>query len=73
MVRMATCTIALTEDELDLVLDGLWELVHHRGTVLGKDTARITALRKRLVKLDLTAKGWGPAENALADLLPEST
>lgn len=73
MVTRSTVTIALAEDELDLVLDGLWELAHHRGTVLGKDTARITSLRKRLVKLDLTAKGWGPAENALANLPPEST
>lgn len=73
MVSRSTCTVALTEEELDLVLDGLWELAHHRGTVLGKDTARITTLRKRLVKLDLVAKGWGPAERDLADLLPEST
>jgi len=71
--RRAVYKLELTEYQLDIIIDALWEYQHVQGTVLGKRTVEIQALRKRLVlestdQIYGTATAWG-----MAALPPEST
>jgi hypothetical protein len=73
VVTHGRSTIALSDIELEILLDALWMAQTHEARMRPRRAKAYDELRKRLLKLDLVAKGWGPAQEALADLLPEST
>jgi hypothetical protein len=65
--------VLLSEGELQMLQDALWAWCASPAGPRHQAGAAADDLRRRLLRLDLVAKGWGPAEDALADLLPEST
>jgi hypothetical protein len=66
-------TLDFTERELDIIIDALWEYQHVQGTVLGKRTTHLQALRRQLV-LESTKQVYGrDTAWAMAALPPEST
>jgi hypothetical protein len=73
VVTPGRSTIALSIPEIEMIIDALWYWTASPGGVQNQKAVEANELRRKLLKLDLINKGWGPAENALADLLPEST
>jgi hypothetical protein len=66
-------TVELTDREIEMLQDALWAWTASSSGPKHHAAAAADDLRRRLLKMDLQAKGWGPAEKDLADLLPEST
>jgi len=73
VVTMPKLVLEFTAVEIEILLDALWMAQTHESRMRPRRAKTYDELRKRLIRLDLVAKGWGPADESLAGLLPEST
>ena len=61
MVDRNRIVVELTDKELQMLQDALWHWTASQDGPKHQAAAAADDLRRRLLRLDLVAKGWGPA------------